>query len=853
MAQEPSTAARLVDRDWFSAVAPDEALKSVCEPAIAGAFVLTNEPRFGAARDAGEDATTSRTSIKTPNESSGRNLANAHATYVETLRRRESLKAGVPCTAVWLAGAVAYRCRTCQTGEQSSICVTCFRSGNLHEGHDTVVYRSETGGACDCGDVEAWSLSGCCAAHRPRPESESRPRRKAPRRQARGGDDDEDDDDDDEDDDEDDSESSESSDSDSEKSERLFKKALRDAQTATFGLVFERLLLALESVAHARGPNRPTPAGARFAEEMRIAKALISWVTREAEFGAPLRRAAARALSSDWDPPITDAADPREEDSLPEKTKKKKKETFPNTPYGTEYRYGTDSTSLFSVELDTNAIRAELRRRRLEIKRRAGNAPVFPDWPIGGAGNCGLLECLLRASCLFCLPDSLMESVTTMLLTFLFVPKFKKKFAKALVRHYDAVARFPETLPWPGVLYRRDDSDYGDVSRSDGDGRAPSRTRRLEFPEAAYVAASPTTPDRLGDGAADRFGSEGLLAGASRALTAYASRRTTVCRCLDRVTVQLFGAAPVVAVDSMRDALLFATAKTLERCVVGRHPPKTSSRFEREEALTEGTRFDFSISRNSEDDENDVLNRSSRLGETSAGPPNEHDDRTYRPAALSFHPADEAAKHRLFARPCNDLRMLLSHRNVARRWLRGGKRSPFFASAVKTLLALSGMHAFRHKKGEHVLIESRAWIEACTAETFVNTTFRAGIACVGDGLAGDKATTSQSSSETTLEDVETLADARDALLDACVDWHDRLVWAMRRSESSVDAESATARPRGPARLSGVDAHPRAPSLGGGRALRRGGERFRFLPRRPRFTDSPWVPRDTPHALSFLLH
>jgi hypothetical protein len=404
-----------------------------------------------------------------------------------------------------------------------------------------------------------------------------------------------------------------------------------------------------------------------------------------------------------------------------------------------------------------------------------------------------------------------MESVTTMLLTFLFVPKFKKKFAKALVRHYDAVARFPETLPWPGVLYRRDDSDYGDVSRSDGDGRAPSRTRRLEFPEAAYVAASPTiqlnrsnpsdaaaaseAPDRLGDEAAEQiFGSERhSLSGASRALTAYASRRTTVCRCLDRVTVQLFGAAPVVAVDSMRDALLFATAKTLERCVVGRHPPKTSSRFEREEAFTEETRFDFSISRFSEDDENDVLNRSSRFGETSARPPNEHDDRTYRPAALSFHPADEAAKHRLFARPCNDLRMLLTHRNAARRWLRGGKRSPFFASAVKTLLALSGMHAYRHKKGEHVLLESRAWIEACTAETFVNTTFRAGIACVGDGLTGDKATTSQSSSETTLEDVETLADARDALLDACVDWHDRLVWAMRRSESSVDAEGATAR------------------------------------------------------------
>jgi hypothetical protein len=313
--------------------------------------------------------------------------------------------------------------------------------------------------------------------------------------------------------------------------------------------------------------------------------------------------------------------------------------------------------------------------------------------------------------------------------------------------------------------------------------------------------------------------------------------------------VQLFGAAPVVAVDSMRDALLFATAKTLERCVVGRHPPKTS-RFEREErSRRSASIFRF---RDSEDDENDVLNRSSRLGETSARPPNEHDDRTYRPAALSFHPTDEAAKHRLFARPCNDLRMLLTHRNAARRWLRGGKRSPFFASAVKTLLALSGMHAYRHKKGEHVLLESRAWIEACTAETFVNTTFRAGIACVGDGLTGDKATTSQSSSETTLEDVETLADARDALLDACVDWHDRLVWAMRRSESSVDAEGATAR-LADLHASPVSMHIPAHRLWAVAAHYAAAASVSVSCRDGLGLPTPWVPRDTPHALSFLLH
>ena len=73
---------------------------------------------------------------------------------------------GAPCTAVWMAGAVAYRCRTCQTGEQSSVCVRCFRASD-HEGHDYIMYRSETGGVCDCGDLESWSAQGCCDAHRP--------------------------------------------------------------------------------------------------------------------------------------------------------------------------------------------------------------------------------------------------------------------------------------------------------------------------------------------------------------------------------------------------------------------------------------------------------------------------------------------------------------------------------------------------------------------------------------------------------------------------------------------------------------------------------------------------------------
>ena len=238
-------------------------------------------------------------------------------------------------------------------------------------------------------------------------------------------------------------------------------------------------------------------------------------------------------------------------------------------------------------------------------------------------------------------------------------------------------------------------------------------------------------------------------------MTAYASRRAATSRCLDRVTVQLFGAAPVLAAPATRDALLRAVVATLERCVVGRHPmndPRTDE----------------------------------RTGKT---PTN-----AYRSPLASFDPADEAARHRLFARPCNDLRMLLSRRDAARRWLYGGARSPFFRSAIKTLAALAGMHAYRHKKGEHVLRESRAWIEAVTAETFVCSTFRAGVACVGDGLAGDKRAppgraSSQNENEnenasgTRFEDVTALLDARDALLDACADWHAGFVRHELRDET----------------------------------------------------------------------
>ena len=151
-------------------------------------------------------------------------------------QKASGIARGAPCTAVWMAGAIAYRCRTCQTGEQSSVCVACFRASD-HEGHDYIMYRSETGGVCDCGDLESWSARGCCDAHRP-----------IDGRAANDGD--------------------------SRNTKTFPEGIVSDVSEAMLGVVLERLLLSLESTARARGPHLPPAAGARREAEGKMAEKL---------------------------------------------------------------------------------------------------------------------------------------------------------------------------------------------------------------------------------------------------------------------------------------------------------------------------------------------------------------------------------------------------------------------------------------------------------------------------------------------------------------------------------------------------------------------------------------------------
>jgi G3E family GTPase len=60
--------------------------------------------------------------------------------FSELLSQLQPQSGNGPCTAVWTAGAIAYRCKTCAETSSSAVCVACFKAGG-HEQHDYIMYR----------------------------------------------------------------------------------------------------------------------------------------------------------------------------------------------------------------------------------------------------------------------------------------------------------------------------------------------------------------------------------------------------------------------------------------------------------------------------------------------------------------------------------------------------------------------------------------------------------------------------------------------------------------------------------------------------------------------------------------
>ncbi|XP_035688806.1 E3 ubiquitin-protein ligase UBR3-like [Branchiostoma floridae] len=83
--------------------------------------------------------------------------------FAKIVRRHDN---ATTCGLVWTANFVAYRCRTCGISPCMSLCADCFQAGN-HTGHDFNMFRSQAGGACDCGDTSVMKTSGFCHRHGP--------------------------------------------------------------------------------------------------------------------------------------------------------------------------------------------------------------------------------------------------------------------------------------------------------------------------------------------------------------------------------------------------------------------------------------------------------------------------------------------------------------------------------------------------------------------------------------------------------------------------------------------------------------------------------------------------------------
>eukprot|EP01084_Bolivina_argentea_P258326 435481_1 len=68
------------------------------------------------------------------------------------------------CGATITSGDPIYRCRTCQSDNNTLLCVDCWKNSD-HTGHDWFATYTSGSGCCDCGDPLSWDPKGFCSNH----------------------------------------------------------------------------------------------------------------------------------------------------------------------------------------------------------------------------------------------------------------------------------------------------------------------------------------------------------------------------------------------------------------------------------------------------------------------------------------------------------------------------------------------------------------------------------------------------------------------------------------------------------------------------------------------------------------
>ncbi|EIW86012.1 hypothetical protein CONPUDRAFT_94286 [Coniophora puteana RWD-64-598 SS2] len=79
---------------------------------------------------------------------------------------------GRPCGHIFTKGESCFRCKDCALDDSCVLCSRCFHASDHSDHNVSFFIAQQSGGCCDCGDVEAWRQAVGCPLHPPSTEAQ---------------------------------------------------------------------------------------------------------------------------------------------------------------------------------------------------------------------------------------------------------------------------------------------------------------------------------------------------------------------------------------------------------------------------------------------------------------------------------------------------------------------------------------------------------------------------------------------------------------------------------------------------------------------------------------------------------
>ncbi|KAI0782190.1 hypothetical protein C8Q75DRAFT_727881 [Abortiporus biennis] len=80
---------------------------------------------------------------------------------------------GRPCGHIFKKGESCFRCKECALDDSCVLCSQCFEATDHSDHNVSFFIAQQSGGCCDCGDIEAWRHDIKCPYHPPSPQTQN--------------------------------------------------------------------------------------------------------------------------------------------------------------------------------------------------------------------------------------------------------------------------------------------------------------------------------------------------------------------------------------------------------------------------------------------------------------------------------------------------------------------------------------------------------------------------------------------------------------------------------------------------------------------------------------------------------